>query len=243
MDINEIRRQKLRALAEREKGATRLSEKLGISPSYLSQMIGPTPTRGIGHKTARKVEAAYHFPHGWMDSHQYLRADGTPEPAYTLRDSMVAVEGFRNVTHATRTIKILNYVQAGSPREIVDPYEPGSGMETLSVDEALGRELGAFAYALIVEGNSMLEEFRPDDRIIIDPDVAPNPGDFVIAKLDAETTATFKKYRPRGSDKDGQEIFELVPLNPDFPTIVVNADNPGRVIGTMVEHRRRRRRT
>ena len=52
----------------------------------------------------------------------------------------------------------------------------------------------------------------------------------------------FKKYRPRGHDSNGHEIFELVPLNQDWPTITVNADNPGQIVGTVMEHRRRRRR-
>lgn len=55
--------------------------------------------------------------------------------------------------------------------------------------------------------------------VLIDPDEHPHPGDFVVAK-NGEEAATFKKYRPRGIGEDGQEVFELVPLNDDFPTIV-----------------------
>ena len=54
--------------------------------------------------------------------------------------------------------------------------------------------------------------------VTIDPDEAPRPGDFVVASNGSEE-ATFKKYRPRGIDENGQEVFELVPLNDDFPTL------------------------
>lgn len=50
------------------------------------------------------------------------------------------------------------------------------------------------------------------------------------------------KYRARGSTRDGTDIFELVPLNQDFASIMVTPENPGRVIGPVVEHRRRLRR-
>ena len=31
--------------------------------------------------------------------------------------------------------------------------------------------------------------------------------------------ATFKKYRPRGLNEQGQQVFELVPLNEDYPSM------------------------
>jgi len=69
----------------------------------------------------------------------------------------------------------------------------------------------------------------------VDPDESPRLGDYVVAKNGGEE-ATFKKYRPRGIDENGQEVFELVPLNDDYPTM-----NSGRqhieIIGVMVEHR------
>ncbi len=88
----------------------------------------------------------------------------------------------------------------------------------------------------------MEPDFREGDKVIIDPEIQPRPGDYVVAKLANENEATFKKYRPRGSDKDGRPTIELVPLNPDWPTLVVDSDHPGRIIGTMVEHRRYRQR-
>ena len=86
----------------------------------------------------------------------------------------------------------------------------------------------------------MKPEFNEGDRIIVDPNVAPHPGDFVVAKNHNEE-ATFKKYRQRGIDENGNDIFELIPLNEDYPTLRSDLV-PLKIIGTMVEHRRYRKR-
>lgn len=85
----------------------------------------------------------------------------------------------------------------------------------------------------------MEPEFREHDIVVIDPDVRPNPGDYVVAR-NHEEAATFKKYRPRGLDAGGQEIFELVPLNEDY-AVMRSDQQPIQIIGTMVEHTRFRR--
>jgi len=81
-------------------------------------------------------------------------------------------------------------------------------------------------------------DFREDDKIIVDPEVSPRPGDLVVPKLDAEEEATFKKYRSRGADADGRPLIDLVPLNEDWPTPCIDADHPRHIIGTVTEHRR-----
>ena len=85
----------------------------------------------------------------------------------------------------------------------------------------------------------MLPDFAEGDRIIIDPRIKPNPGDFVVAR-NGDDEATFKKYRPKGLNEHGQDIFELVALNPDYPSMRSDLSHI-EIIGTMVEHRRYRR--
>jgi len=136
----------------------------------------------------------------------------------------------------SRRIPLVNYVQAGAMREIGDQAWSGEAAEYLQTD----LELGSTAFALEIRGTSMLPEFREGDRVIIDPEVQPQPGDFVVAKNGGEE-ATFKKYRPRGLNERGDEIFELVPLNEDYPSMRSDV-TPLLIIGTMVEHRRYRKR-
>ncbi|MFM2129982.1 MAG: hypothetical protein RL477_1528 [Pseudomonadota bacterium] len=136
-----------------------------------------------------------------------------------------------------RVLPVIDTVAAGAWGTVADPYPPGRGMDVLISE----RKVGASAFALVVRGNSMEPEFHDGDKIIVDPGVEPVPGDFVVAKLDRDDEATFKKFRPRGLDADGNPVVELVPLNDDWPVLRMNAANPGRIVGTMIEHRRYRR--
>lgn len=136
-----------------------------------------------------------------------------------------------------RRVPLISLIQAGNWREVVDNFQPGDAEEWLYTDA----HLTSGAFALQIVGNSMEPEFREGDRVIIDPGVAPRPGSFVAAvngqSAAAERQATFKKYRPRCIDEAGNVIFELVPLNDDYPTLRSDVQ-PIEIIGTMVEHRR-----
>lgn len=140
---------------------------------------------------------------------------------------------------APKMLPVIDRVTAGKWTVVADPYPEGGGMDYIATElEWLSPE----AFALEIEGTSMLPDFLPGDRVIIDPAISPRPGDFVVAKSDSDDEATFKKYRPKGSDKGGRPIIELVALNADWPSLVIDADNPGRIVGTLAEHRRYRRR-
>ncbi|MGU5549175.1 helix-turn-helix domain-containing protein [Aeromonas hydrophila] len=133
-------------------------------------------------------------------------------------------------------IPVISYVQAGvwtAPNEI---RECDGNMAYITTD----LDLGDRAFAIVIRGNSMEPEFTEGDLVLIDPDEPLHPGDFVVAK-NGEEEATFKKYRPRGYGEDGQEIFELAPINDDYPTMRSDRQHI-QIIGTMVEHRRRRKR-
>ncbi|RQZ08931.1 hypothetical protein DF105_01110 [Burkholderia stagnalis] len=38
-----------------------------MTSQQANQLIGPNPTRGIGHKNAREIEVAYKMELGWLD--------------------------------------------------------------------------------------------------------------------------------------------------------------------------------
>ncbi|MBJ9964474.1 S24 family peptidase [Burkholderia seminalis] len=147
--------------------------------------------------------------------------------------------GVANVRPApvgVRRIPLISSVQAGQMTEAVDPFPQGGAFEYLLTD----LDLSDNAFALEIDGDSMLPDFHPGDRVIVDPAICPRPGDFVVAKNGREE-ATFKKYRARGIGADGREAFELIPLNPDYAAIS-SEHEPVRIIGVMVEHRRYRKR-
>jgi len=133
-------------------------------------------------------------------------------------------------------IPLISYAQAGAWTEENDSFSAGDASEWLLTD----LKPSTNTFALQIKGDSMLPDFKPGDRVIIDPAVAPLPGDFVVAK-NGNNEATFKKYRPRGTDTSEKLVFELVPLNDDFPSIRSDVANVV-IIGTMIEHRKYRKR-
>ncbi|EOD56726.1 MULTISPECIES: S24 family peptidase [Aeromonas] len=149
--------------------------------------------------------------------------------------------GYRNVEPAVipqgDRVPILSYVQAGNWREICEQatgFDGNVEYVTASVD------IGPRGFGLWLRGNSMSPQFNEGDLVIVDPDEQPRPGDFVVAKNGSDE-ATFKKYRPRGIDENGKEVFELVPLNEDYPPMHSDRQHI-EIIGVMVEHRTFRKR-
>lgn len=136
----------------------------------------------------------------------------------------------------TRRVPLISYVQAGCWTEASDAATVGEGFEYLLTD----LELSGSAFALEIQGESMLPRFVPGDRVIVDPEVCPQPGDFVVA-MNGGQEATFKKFRPRSIDERGNTVFELVPLNEDFAPMRSDQTQI-RIVGTMMEHRQYRRR-
>lgn len=133
----------------------------------------------------------------------------------------------------TRKVPLISSIQAGLWAEIVDNFVPGDAEEWLLTDVKCSQS----SFALTIKGNSMEPGFSDGDRVIIDPEVTLRPGSYVAAKNGSEE-ATFKKYRPRGINASGDDVFELVPLNEDYPSLHSDRE-PIRIIGTAVEHRRR----
>ncbi len=151
------------------------------------------------------------------------------------------VSGFRfdqntqQVIGPARQVPLISNVAAGKLTEVCNPYALGAYERMVMVHE----DVSGRAFALRIVGDSMLPEFREGDIIVVDPNVTPQPGDYVVAKNHSEE-ATFKRYRPRGKNESGQDYFELIPLNPDFPTLRSDFDHLV-IIGVEVEHHSLRR--
>lgn len=127
-----------------------------------------------------------------------------------------------------KRVPILTYVQAGNWREAIQL--PSDNFTFVSVD------VSPATFGAYVVGDSMLPDFKEGDLIIVDTEVKPQPTDYVFAQ-DSNNEITFKKFRSRGISEDGSEVFDLVPLNPDFP--IIRSDRTKiEIIGTVVEHRR-----
>ncbi|MBB5271526.1 LexA family protein [Quisquiliibacterium transsilvanicum] len=188
-----------------------------------SQTVHNWETRGVSKQGLLLAQRTIGCSASWLD---------------TGKGPMALADG-ANVAPAelgTSRVPLISYVQAGIWTEASDPYVVGDADDWLMTD----LDLSSSAFALEIKGDSMLPEFKPGDRVIIDPTIAPQPGDFVVAK-NGEEEATFKKYRPRGVNDRGDMVFELIPLNEDYPSMRSDV-TPIRIVGTMVEHRKYRRR-
>ncbi len=149
---------------------------------------------------------------------------GPKKSGQTIQNVELAASGGRRVP-------VISYVQAGLMVEVVDPFSLGGGFEIIEVS----MPCSARTFALRIRGNSMEPRFYEGDLAIIDPELTPKPGQFVVAKNTSEE-ATFKKYRPRGLDERGNDVFELVPLNDDYPTLHSERDHL-HIIGVCIERR------
>ncbi|QKQ51336.1 S24 family peptidase [Achromobacter denitrificans] len=168
---------------------------------------------------AARIELAFDKPAGWLD----WPDDAPPFLAIPEAGAKSAAIG--------RRVPVINYVQAGQLTNI-GAHFCGEALEYLLTDIPLSER----AFGLEIRGLSMSPQFAPGDKIIVDQEVAPKPGSFVVA-MNGGDEATFKKYRPRGLDANGNDVFELVPLNEDFPSFYSDRQELV-IIGTMVEHRR-----
>ena len=237
MDVHQTRRANLRWLIENEcEGvAANLARTLGIQATQLSRIFSENARhrRNIGARLARAIEQATSKRRGWMDEPHVAPEAFSPGASKTSQGNAVVLTPFGD-----RMVPVLDYVQASEWTASAKPYPVTERTEILWTRLP---QLSERAFALVVEGESMIDEFYPGDIVIVDPEVAPRPGDYVVAKMASEDPVMFRKYRPRGMDKGGKPIVELAPLNEDYPATVIDSKSLGLVIGTMVEHRKYRR--
>lgn len=91
--------------------------------------------------------------------------------------------------------------------EYVDNFHPGDGgLELIATSVPVKQH----TFALRVVGDSMEPEFQEGMILIIEPEMDPNPGDFVVARSSEDAT-TFKQLVRDGAD------WYLKPLNTRYP--------------------------
>lgn len=212
------------ALTLRNVSAAALARHLRVAPQAIYQ-VQSGRSAALNASNAAAAADFLRVPIRWLTDGE--GAAPSSDPAFDSNVKPAPIGG--------RRIPLINYVQAGELTEIGSSFS-GGALEYLLTDLTLSEH----AFALEIAGNSMEPDFRPGDRIIVDQEVYPRPGDFVVAR-NGGFEATFKKYRPRGINERGQEVFELAPLNTDYPTLYSDREELS-IIGTMVEHRKYYRR-
>lgn len=144
------------------------------------------------------------------------------------------IEGLVPALMGVKKIPLMSYKQMGS-----------DSMETsfyIGIDYALATAISEESIALQVEDTSMLPALNRDDIIVIDPKVRPHPGEIIVVKIKSTGKIILGKYRPcEAKFNDSLPVFEVVPINPDWPNTKIENESQGKIMGTLVEHRCRRR--
>jgi len=227
MDKITLRRRNLRTAIDAAtrklglKSDVAFCEHFDLNPSHISQLVNGHGS--FGERAARNLEKKIGWEEGLLDKAEDLIAEATPESSFS---------NVRLDTSPLRKIPVLDFVQAGLFHDVgYDGLNPKG--ETYTTYQTAKPEC---VFSLEVSGLSMTPEFNPGDKLVVDASIPPYPGCFVIAQ-NGSHEATFKKYRAIGYDEHGRETFELVPLNPDFPTMN-STQQEIRIIGVVVEHLR-----
>ena len=90
------------------------------------------------------------------------------------------------------------------------------------------------SFGLKVRGESMFNpggkvSFQEGEIVLVDPEMDPRNGDFVVVRLDNQDEATFKKLVIEGGEQ------YLMALNPDWPERIIELDESATIIGVVFE--------
>ena len=188
MSLKLIRIQRLKLFATQRAlfGPVVLGVAIGKSTSQASDLLSGTAS--FGEKVARSIEEFARLPTNWLDT---LDESGNISDGPVLRGQ----------------VPLLSNVQAGMYKQQIDNHHPGDGgMELISTSTPVNR----YTFALRVQGDSMEPEFTEGMILIVEPELDPQQGDYVIAKNGHDET-TFKKLVRDGAD------WYLKPLNSRYP--------------------------
>lgn len=171
--------------------ATELAKAAGKSRAAVSHWLKGT-TLEIKSDSAAGLQALTGYNSIWISTGKGpKKAADSPSPGPSIRG----------------VVPLISNVQAGMYTEFVDNFHGDYGEHeqvptTVPVNQR--------TFALRVQGDSMEPDFTAGMILIVEPELDPQNGDFVIAKNGSEET-TFKQLVQDGAD------WYLKPLNPRYP--------------------------
>ena len=215
MDSKSIRYQNTRLLVEQVGGVSSFADKIGKGQSQTSQFAGTNPIKGIGNKVAREIEEAFDKPHGWLDLPH--------EETLDSKDLNVS----EPIPLIGKLVPVISWVQAGS-WTTVEAVPAGTQFEEWLPPNP---KCGKHGYGLEVSGESMLPDFRPGDKIYVNPDFQVSDlktGDLVIVSCEGDKAATFKKLIVETDN------MYLQPLNPEWSEKAIALEDGCKLVGKVV---------
>jgi len=193
-------------------------EAMGLSLRDASRLSG------VSHTHIRDIEEGRSIPSFEMVM-RFLKAYMV-EIGEFLRQTGYLPADLEPVGESKR-IPMISWTQAGSWQQISDTSQYGDDGEYVETD-AKG------VFALRVRGESMETEFHEGDIIIINPHLKPEHNDYVVVSNE-QGEATFKQLKKYGKTR------VLHPLNPKYDDIELSREIEYRIIGVVVEKKKRYR--
>lgn len=196
-----------------------------VDPSYISQI--KSGHRGFGEEAARTLEAALGLPKFYFEP---------DNPSDIIKNGGAHFGNTKPVSNKpVRYAPVFTLAQAG------DFFLHHNDAITKNLEPVIGDGYGEHVYWIVLEDESMEPDFKSGDLILIDPDLQPNPADYVLAKREGSEETVFSKFRPRGIDEaTGKGYAQLIPSNPDYPSID-SRFMPFTICGVAVERKQKLR--
>lgn len=130
-------------------------------------------------------------------------------------------------------IPILSLKDIPHAKEILSTKEAVEVNQTIVIDECnTSYNDEGVLFAARVEDTSMQPQFNPRDMIIVNTQLAPNPGDYVLAYLVGKKQVVLRKY----SEADNC-LFQLLVHNELWANINVQQQSEVQLVGVVVESR------
>lgn len=211
-NIEQIRNENLRQLVQENGGVNAFSAKIGRSQAQISQWLNNSinsetgKPRNISSRSCRFIEKSLGLREGWFDIEHHSNVES------------IEVLGM---------VPVISWVAAGLWTPITDQSIEPSEWLPCPVKHGEG------TYALIVRGQSMYNptgerSFKDGDIIFVDPTLDAQNKDFVIARLDNESEATFKQLIV----EDGQKM--LMAINPDWKPKFIPINGNASILGVVI---------
>jgi SOS-response transcriptional repressor LexA len=173
----------------------------------------------VDHSGLSRIESGKRWPNEDTLNYILKALQCTLEVLFMLTSS---TNGLSPATIGTRKLPLINEKQ-------VTDYINNNNFESDNFVYT-ERNLSLKAFALDITDDSMSPRFNKGEAVVVDPEVEPEPGDYVVASVGINSY--LRQYKLRGLDS-----FDLAPLNDVYPTISSDEHNGVKIIGTVVEHR------
>ncbi|WP_454708684.1 LexA family protein [Delftia acidovorans] len=180
-----------------------LARNVGVKPQAIQYLLDPK-NNATGSKHLAKIAEVLGVNAVWLATGSG-NIDGFSAPTESNIEPGPDIQG-------SAMYPLISWVQAGAWAGNCEASTPWHSEKWYRSPH----QLGPRGYVLRVRGQSMTNpmgqySFPEGMLLFVNPDVEPHPGQFVIARRDAENEATFKRF----TMVDGSPYLEAI--NPDWP--------------------------